>query len=136
MSDEKIEVENINVPGRIERVNRAKYEAMRPALIAVLPSDAPGITVKEALAALKPNLPQELFPAGATSGWWQKCVQLDLEAKGVIKRSDTKPLRLYLSGPKSASARRSKARTTRCIASLKKIVAVVCRMRFRNSKST
>jgi hypothetical protein len=96
MSDDKIEVENINVPGRVERVNRAKYDAMRPALLGALPKDAPGVTVKEALAALKPNLPDDLFPGGATSGWWQKCVQLDLEAKGVIKRADTKPLRLYL----------------------------------------
>lgn len=98
MSDDKIEVENINTPGRTTRVNREKYEAMRLALIAALPDKAPGITVKEALASLKPNLPQDLFPGGATSGWWQKSVQLDLEAKGVIKRSDTKPLRLYLVG--------------------------------------
>ena len=99
MSDDKIDVANINVPGRIERVNRAKYEAMRPALLGVLPKEAPGITVKEALAALKPALPEDLFPGGATSGWWQKCVQLDLEAKGVIKRSNTKPLRLYRADP-------------------------------------
>ena len=28
------------------------------------------------------------------AGWWIKCVQLDLEAKGVLKRSE-KPVRLY-----------------------------------------
>lgn len=95
MSDDKIEVENINIPGRTTRVNRAKYEAMRIALLSVLGNEAPGMTVKEALDALKPSLPDDLFPAGATSGWWQKSVQLDLEAKGVIKRSDTKPLRIY-----------------------------------------
>ncbi len=96
MSDDKIEVENINTPGRTTRVNRAKYEAMRVALLSVLGKEAPGHTVKEALAALKPGLPEDLYPGGATSGWWQKSVQLDLEAKGVIKRSDTKPLRIYL----------------------------------------
>jgi hypothetical protein len=30
-----------------------------------------------------------LFPQGAKSGWWQKAVQLDLEAKGAIVRDDT-----------------------------------------------
>lgn len=93
--ENKIAVENINMPGRTTRVDRAKYNAMRGALMAVLPADAPGMTVKDAVTALKPNLPESLFPGGATSGWWQKSVQLDLEAKGFLKRSDTKPLRLY-----------------------------------------
>ena len=42
--DEKIEIENVNTPGKITRVNRAKYEAMREALLAVLPRGAPGAT--------------------------------------------------------------------------------------------
>lgn len=92
---EKIEVENINVPGHVVRVNRAKYNAMQTALLAVLPKGAPGITVKEAMAALKPTLPHDLFPEGATSGWWQKTVQLDLEAKGIVTREQTKPLRIH-----------------------------------------
>ncbi len=31
---------------------------------------------------------------GARAGWWAKTVQLDLEAKGVIARGRTRPLRL------------------------------------------
>ncbi len=42
MPDEKIEIENVTTPGRIERVNRAKYEAMRDAPLAILPDTAPG----------------------------------------------------------------------------------------------
>jgi len=53
-------------------------------------------TAKTIKDAAKAHLPDDLFPAGATSGWWQKTVQLDLEAKGVVVRSDTKPLRFYL----------------------------------------
>jgi hypothetical protein len=41
-----------------------------------------------------PHLPEELFPEGAKAGWWMKAVQLDLEAKGVVARDKTKPLRL------------------------------------------
>ncbi|EEW61033.1 MAG: hypothetical protein KAI82_15260 [Tritonibacter mobilis] len=96
--DEKIEIENVNTPGKITRVNRAKYEAMREALLAVLPRGAPGATVAEAKVALLPHLPDAHFPAGKTAGWWLKGVQLDLEAKGIIARANTKPLRLYRVG--------------------------------------
>ena len=42
-----------------------------------------------------PLLPGDLFPKGATAGWWLKAVQLDLEAKGVIRRAPRKPVHLY-----------------------------------------
>ena len=41
------------------------------------------------------HLPQDLFPEGAKAGWWMKAAQLDLEAKGVIAREKTKPLRWH-----------------------------------------
>ncbi len=95
MSD-KVTVENINTPGKTTRVDAAKYHAMRDAMMKVMTTEAPGDTANEIKEATKPHLPEDLFPGGATSGWWQKSVQLDLEAKGLIKRSDTKPLRFYL----------------------------------------
>ena len=95
---DKIEVENINTPGRTSRVNLAKYNAMKEALLPALPQEPPGLTFAEAKEAAKKHLPQDLFPAGETSGWWLKTVQLDLEAKGVLARSDTKPLRIFRTG--------------------------------------
>ena len=97
-ADEKVEIESITSPGRTERVNRAKYMAMREALLPVLPTDAPGMTVAEAKDALLPNLSNELFPAGEKAGWWLKAVQLDLEAKGIIARGGKGPVRLYRTG--------------------------------------
>jgi hypothetical protein len=44
---------------------------------------------------ITPLLPTDLFPGGEKRGWWIKTVQLDLEAKDEIERSDTKPLRWY-----------------------------------------
>lgn len=93
--DDKIVIESITSPGRIERVNRAKYMAMRDALIPVLPTEPPGITVAEAKGALLPALPEDLFPGGDKAGWWLKAVQLDLEAKGIIGRGAGKPVRLF-----------------------------------------
>ena len=40
------------------------------------------------------HLPEKLFPQGAKAGWWAKTVQLDLEAKGIVVREKTQPLRL------------------------------------------
>ncbi|MGE4571096.1 MAG: hypothetical protein AAEF72_07160 [Gammaproteobacteria bacterium] len=44
------------------------------------------------LSLIQPYLPQDLFPERAKSFWWMKTTQLDLEAKGVIKRNNSKPL--------------------------------------------
>lgn len=92
---QKIEVQNVNVPGHINRVDQVKYEAMKTAYLAVLPLSAPGLSAKEAKEALIPLLPQDLFPGGEKSGWWMKTVQLDLEAKGQVAREPSKPLRFY-----------------------------------------
>ena len=92
---EKIEIENVNHPGKTTRVDADKYEAMKQALLLSLPSTPPGLTTDALREAVLPHLPEGLFPQGATAGWWRKGVQLDLEAKGVIARDARKPLRLY-----------------------------------------
>ena len=61
-ADQMVEIESVTSPDWSGRVNRAKYMAMRDALLPVLPSEAPGMTVAEAKAALLPNLSEDLFP--------------------------------------------------------------------------
>ena len=90
----KIAVENVNVPGQTSNVDKIKYLAVKKALVDALPKKAPGLTFAELCDAIKPRL-NELFPGGAKVGWWAKTVQLDLEAKGTIKRTNSKPLRWY-----------------------------------------
>lgn len=91
----KINVENINHPGSSRKVDATLYEAMRQAYLSVVPASAPGLTIAEIQARLPERLPQELFPDGVRAGWWAKTVQLDLEAKNVIARTDERPLKLY-----------------------------------------
>jgi hypothetical protein len=91
----RVTVENVNVPGRTTTVDAGKYDAMRDALLAVLPSEPPGLTQNEMLEAVVAHLPEDLFPGGAKAGWWSKTVQLDLEAKGVVEREPVKPLRWH-----------------------------------------
>ena len=97
MSDvnDMIEIQSVTSPGQTQRVNRAKYLAMRDALIAMLPEGPPGVTVAEARAAVVQHLPKDLFPGGEKAGWWLKAVQLDLEAKRVIGRGAASPVRLF-----------------------------------------
>ncbi|MDQ6432704.1 hypothetical protein RB623_01390 [Mesorhizobium sp. LHD-90] len=91
----KVMLENINHPGSTQPADAAKYEAMRNAYLTVLPAEKPGLTVAEVGQRVVAHLPQDLFPGGATSGWWAKAVQLDLEAKGIVARSKTSPIRLH-----------------------------------------
>ena len=92
---EKIEVRNVNYPGQITRLDADMYEAMKRAVLKVLPKTSPGLTVDEVQDGVLAHLPENLFPNGAKAGWWMKAVQLDLEARGIIARAKTKPLRLH-----------------------------------------
>ncbi|HET9386990.1 MAG TPA: hypothetical protein VFO67_17785 [Gemmatimonadales bacterium] len=91
----KVVVQNINHPGTHRFVDAAKYGAMRRAILQVLPSRAPGLTLADALTAALPHLPTSLFPGGAHVGWWFKTVQLDLEVNRAIAREKTIPLRVH-----------------------------------------
>jgi hypothetical protein len=90
-----VEVENFTSPGSVRRVDAGKHAAMRQAMLKILPNSPPGITVAEIQKQVLAHLPQDLFPGGGKAGWWMKCVQLDLEAKGIIARERTPPVRLH-----------------------------------------
>ena len=96
--DEKILVENVNVPGRTTRVNRAMYDAMKAAMWKVIPAKPPGLTQTEIRESVVPHLPENLYPGGAKAAWWAKTVQLDQEAKGSLVREATKPLHWHRTG--------------------------------------
>ena len=92
---QKIEIENVLSPGRVYRVDADKYGAMKQAFLTILPATSLGFTAAEIQTAILSHLPDDLFPQGAKAGWWKKAVQLDLEAKGIIAREKTKPLRWH-----------------------------------------
>jgi hypothetical protein len=88
-------IEVLNRDGTIWRCNGEKFEAMRTALMGVLPDGPQGATYAEAKAALLPSLDPVLFPGGEKAGWWIKAVQLDHEARGLILRGKGSPVRLF-----------------------------------------
>jgi len=77
------------------RVDAAKYAAMKRVLLKVMPKKAPGMTEARMRAAVAKAAPKTIFPK-TTHGWWAKCVQLDLEARGTLIREKTTPARWYL----------------------------------------
>jgi hypothetical protein len=91
---ERIAVESPLHPGKSTKVDRSRYEAMRAAMLATLPATLPGLTYAQMREQMAPRLSQEAFPDGEKAGWWAKCVQLDLEAKGLVVRDGSRPLRL------------------------------------------
>jgi hypothetical protein len=92
MPRKMVVVENVNHPGHTTRIDAAKYEATRAAMLKVLPRKAPGLTQDEMMRDMRKALPASQFP-GTTTSWWTKMVQLDLEAKGLVVRDNGKPLR-------------------------------------------
>jgi Family of unknown function (DUF6958) len=94
-SGNKISEENVNLPGHTNRVDATMYHAMRQAMLKALPAEAPDLTQDEMIRAVKPFLPEDLFPGGAKVDWWAKTVQLDLEAKKILVREAIKPLRWH-----------------------------------------
>ena len=94
MAEETREVLNVNHPDYRGRANAAKYDAMERAMRLGLAGSS-GMTQAEVKEALRPHLCPDLFPGGKASGWWMKTVQLDLEARGIMGRSTTKPLKFF-----------------------------------------
>ena len=91
----KVRVGTPNVPGYTNNVDERKYAAMKDILLKVVPRKSPGLTQGEMFDAVRAAAGQNRFP-GSTHRWWAKCVQLDLEAKGVLVRERTTPLRWHL----------------------------------------
>ena len=94
-SENRVIVENVNVPGYTNSLDAGMYNAMKKAMLEVLPASEPGLTQTEMIEAVKAHLPGDLFPGGAKVGWWAKSVQLDLEAKKIIVREKITPLRWH-----------------------------------------
>ncbi|MGO4831711.1 hypothetical protein AB4144_05350 [Rhizobiaceae sp. 2RAB30] len=90
----KVAVENVNHPGSSKPVDAVVYDAVRRAYLAILSSEPDGLTLAEISRRLGTHLSERTFSDGAGLGWWAKTVQLDLEAKGLVRRGKSRPLRL------------------------------------------
>jgi hypothetical protein len=99
LSEDMVTVENLKTSGKTTQLNAVKYHEVRDAMLRAMTKDAPSLTIAEIKFAAPKHLPENMFPGGDKLDCWQKAVQLDFEAKGVIKRATTKPLRFSLLTP-------------------------------------
>jgi hypothetical protein len=97
LSEDMVTVENLKKSGKTHQLNAVKYHAVRDAMLRAMTKDAPSLTFAKIKSAALTHLPNDMFSGCDKLDWWPKAVQLDLEAKGVIKRAATKPLRFSLS---------------------------------------
>lgn len=88
-----VETRSPNKPGFRRHLDAGKYAAMKKALLAFFPKQAPGKTQSQMWTRAK-SVDKSMFP-GTTSSWWAKSVQLDLEARGQLVREKTRPLRWH-----------------------------------------
>jgi hypothetical protein len=67
------------------RIDAARYQAMKTAILKVVPATAEGVTFASLPALVAEQLPAETF-RGASIPWYATTVKLDLEARGLIAR--------------------------------------------------
>jgi len=96
----KIEVFNINIPGRSSYVQRDKYEEVKRVLKSYMPKESPGLTQDELSSLVIEHVSEAVFDDRRKAGWWMKTVQLDLEARQVVVREKTKPVRWHYESEK------------------------------------
>jgi hypothetical protein len=63
-----------------------KYEAVRQAILAMLPAGGEGMTWDALAEMISPYLPENVFRYRGTVRWYVRAVQMDLEAEGVIEQ--------------------------------------------------
>ena len=75
-------------PGRGKkgpRINSARYDAMKAALLEAIPRTGEGVRFASLPELVEKRLPRALFE-GASILWYATTVKLDLEARGLIER--------------------------------------------------
>jgi hypothetical protein len=80
------------------RILRWKYDAVRQAILKLIPKSDPGVPFKELTGGVRSLLGEEVVEKLGSVSWYTVTVKLDLEARGEIVRvSDRGPQRLVRS---------------------------------------
>lgn len=104
----RIQLRHPDPSKRLDRIDRNKYEAMKSAILESI-RESPDITFSNLLDAVVMRLGPGFDGSHA---WYCTCVKLDLEARGMIRRSGRSPQRLELGGRRASSAT-AKSKTQR-----------------------
>jgi hypothetical protein len=91
---ERVMTRSVNTGRDNVRIAREMYDAMRKAILAVVPRRGEGLPFERLPREVARRLPKRVF-AGASIPWYATVVKLDLETRGEIHRvPGSKPQRL------------------------------------------
>jgi hypothetical protein len=92
---EMVELLNANTGRTGGRLPKRRYEAMRTALLKVIPITRTGIAYKDLNARVTPLLPAWWRKEGWSISWHIATVKLDLQARGLLENvPDARPMRV------------------------------------------
>jgi hypothetical protein len=97
-SERRVTTLSGNQSGPGPRISEDRYNAVRDALLEVVPFSDRGVPIPDLASLIEPLLPKPLF-RGTSISWHVATVKLDLEARELIERvPGSKPLRVRRKG--------------------------------------
>ena len=91
-NEDRIQLRNPDTTKKMPSIARGIYALARETVLAVVPKEAPGITLNEYLDEMARRLPRvEGWDPSASANWLAMAIKLDMEARGEIKRVNAKP---------------------------------------------
>jgi hypothetical protein len=96
MADEMVQLRHPDPSKKTARMASDAYAVARRTVLAIVPATEPGITLNAYLAAVAAQLPKTKgWDPSLSASWYAMAIKLDLEARGELKRINTRaPQRL------------------------------------------
>ena len=94
MSDTRqmIQLRHPDPTKKTARIASDAYAVARRAVLAIVPTKEPGITLNAYLAAVAAQLPKAKgWDPSLSASWYAMAMKLDLEARGELRRINRKP---------------------------------------------
>jgi hypothetical protein len=91
-AEDRVQLRNSDPKKKMPRMAKSSYALARATALAVLPEKAPGMTLEEFLDKMATRLRKAKgWDRYASAPWWAMAIKLDMEARGEIKRVNTRP---------------------------------------------
>jgi hypothetical protein len=92
MPDDRIQLRHPDASKKTATIASDSYAVARRTILALVPAEEPGITLNDYLAAVAAQLPKAKgWDPSLSASWYAMAMKLDLEARGELKRINTRP---------------------------------------------
>jgi hypothetical protein len=92
MPDDRIQLRHPDPSKKTATIASDSYAVARRTILALVPAEEPGITLNDYLAAVATKLPEAKgWDPSLSASWYAMAMKLDLEARGELKRINTRP---------------------------------------------